>query len=134
MTYKMFSMSASTDEEEIQRICIALTQDKASFLYRYRGKEDGGGFYWTLSTVLSLREHAVSQFEGSRLSEKEISSLAKDGYGAKALNSAAWEVKEALIMEMCDADMLTLDEEKHQARGNDITYRIGEQLIKKWNL
>lgn len=133
MAYKMFSMSSSADEEEIQRICIALTQDKDSFLYRYRGVEERG-FYWTLSSVLSFREYVMSQFEGTRISEKEISSLAEGGYGAGALSSAAWEVKESLIMEMCDADMLTLDEEKHQARGNDVTYRIGEQLIKKWNL
>ncbi len=134
MSLRILSVEETPDEQEIQRICIALTQDKDAFLYRYRGRDDWGGYYWTLSNVLSLREYAMSQLEGTRLSDKEVASLAEGSYDAKSLGNAAWEVKESLILEMCDGDMLVMDEEKHQARATEVAYQIGEQLIKKWNL
>ncbi len=134
MSLQMLSIAETPDEQEIQRICIALTQNKDAYLYRYRGREDWGGYYWTLSNVLSLREYAISQLKDTRLSDKEIASLAEGKYDTKALENAAWEVKESLIREMCYGDMLVIDEEKHQARATEIAYQIGEQLIKKWNL
>lgn len=130
---RKFTMASPGNEEEIQRICIALTQDREAYLYRYRRTaQEYGTYYWTLSNVLSLREYTTEELKGTRLTEKEIASL--ENYDKKVLQEAAWEVTEDLIIEMCDRDMLEMDEENHQAHATETAYEIGEMLIKKWNL
>lgn len=131
---KDYTIAKIGDEEEVQRICIALAQNRDAFLYRYRKLLDMGDYLWTLSSVLSLRDFAVSELAGTRVTDKELKSLSEEVYDKKALERAAWEVKEDIILWMRDRDLLTIDDEKHQAHATDLAYQIGEQLIKKWNL
>ncbi len=129
---KAYTISSVGDEEEVQRICIALTQDKTAYLYRYRGNESSLGYYWTLSTVMTLKEHIMAELKDTRVSEAELRSL--ETYDKKVLQIAAWEVGEDLIYIMKERGILDIDEEKHEARPTEIAFKIGEIMIERKNL
>lgn len=128
------NMANLANEQEIQRICIALAQDKDSYLYLYKEDAQTKVLCWTLSNVVSYREFIFDSLKDTVVSQQDLDTLSREKYEKVSLDEAAWFVPESVISEMADCELVTFNDNHTIARATDLAYEVGQSLIDKYNL